>query len=246
MRVIGPLIGQLRLFRPRRIHRGDIDARLVAQHADPPDRSLVVGAGAGRQPDPVPVHRAEIGADRIDRTVAAGQALHHVVQRLERLAVVLHRPVAERHHIVPGLRLLLGRRGQQDLVADRGDEIHLHLDLVRLAPGLHLLAHDLVAGGYPVIPERDRDLAGSAGGTDVHQWQCSGGGRQRHSATASDAHERALPARSAPGAAARYGSAFAVSLIAALVAIPDFRASRVDRRPVIASRAKQSPSRNAP
>ena len=49
--------------------------------------------------------------------------------------------------VVAGAGLRLGRLGQQQLVADRGDEVDLDVDLVLLRPGLALLAqHSLPAG----------------------------------------------------------------------------------------------------
>ena len=71
----------------------------------------------------------------------------------------------------PGLGLRLGRHGDVDLAADGGEEIEFHLDLVLLGPGVHQLLHGGVAGGHPVIPEREAQFACRAGGADMHQWQ---------------------------------------------------------------------------
>ena len=47
----------------------------------------------------------------------------------------------------------LGGDGQQVLVADGGDEIHLHVNAVVAAPFRAKLAHDAVAGRDPMVPE---------------------------------------------------------------------------------------------
>ena len=60
--------------------------------------------------------------------------LHHVVDRLKLVGVVLHFPGRELLHVVAGFGLRLGRLGQDVLVAHRGDEIGLHGDIVLALP----------------------------------------------------------------------------------------------------------------
>ena len=94
--------------------------------------------------------------------LACDQALHHVVHRLQLVGVVLNVPGEEGHHVVAGLGLGLGRRGQLQLAARAGDEVGGDLDLVLLGPGVDLFLHDVVGAGDPVIPEADVQFAGGA------------------------------------------------------------------------------------
>ena len=73
--------------------------------------------------------------------------------------------------VVPGLGLRFGRHGDVDLHADAGQEVELHIDLVLLGPGIDQLLHGGVAGGDPMVPEGQAQLAGGAGSADVDQRQ---------------------------------------------------------------------------
>jgi len=74
--------------------------------------------------------------------------------------------------------------GDLDLVANARNEIELHVDLVLLGPGIDELFHGIVAGRDPVVPQGQAQLAGRAGGADVHQRQGSGGRTQLERRTA--------------------------------------------------------------
>jgi hypothetical protein len=61
------------------------------------------------------------------------------------------------------LGLRLGRAGQQQLVALRGDEIDLDLDLLLGGPFVDQRLGRIVGVGYPMVPESQRELAGCVG-----------------------------------------------------------------------------------
>jgi hypothetical protein len=90
----------------------------------------------------------------------------------------MHRPHVEGENIVAGLGLRLGRHGDVDLAADRGQEIEFDFDFVFLRPGGHQFPHGIVAGRHPMVPQRNLQPSGGTGGSDMHQWQCPRGGTQ--------------------------------------------------------------------
>jgi hypothetical protein len=114
------------------------------------------------------------------------QPLHHIVDVLQRVSLIVYFPVVECVDVVPGLRLRLGGAGHQQLVAVASDEIDADLDLVLVGPGIDLLLHDVVAGGDPMVPEADSKLSGGSGGADMHQRQCRRGRPQLQGAATRD------------------------------------------------------------
>ena len=132
----------------------------------------------------MPVRLGEILGDRVDLAVFLRQPAHHVVHGLELVGVVVHLPGREGLHVVPGLGLGLGRDREQVLVADRGDEVDVHIDLALLGPFLHELAQRIVARGHPMIPEPDRELARGPGRADMHERENGSGGSQLERLTA--------------------------------------------------------------
>ena len=72
--------------------------------------------------------------------------------------------VREMQRVVAGPGLRLGGLGQQQLVADRGDEVDVAPRPCSSRPRHRTcLLHHVVAGRHPVVPEADGDLAGGAG-----------------------------------------------------------------------------------
>jgi hypothetical protein len=104
--------------------------------------------------------------------VLGNQPLHEVVNRIETLGVLLYSPLVERIDIMPGPGLCLGCPGDDEI---RGQKIKLHVDLVLLGPGTDQFSHCVVAGRYPMVPQRETELTGRACRADVHERQ--GGGR---------------------------------------------------------------------
>ena len=88
----------------------------------------------------------------------------------------------------PDLACAFGGGRQQQLVALRGDEVDLDLDLFLLAPLLDQLFGRAVGVRHPVIPEADRQLARRIGA--AHERCGDRGGRQRgrtgHETTTTD------------------------------------------------------------
>src|SRR5262249_8555080 len=68
---------------------------------------------------------------------------------------------------------------QKILVADGGDVIDFHLDVVLVAPFLDDRAHRVVGAGYPVVPEAHRELAGRIRGPHVGRGDGRRGRRRR-------------------------------------------------------------------
>ena len=73
--------------------------------------------------------------------------------------------------VVAGLGLRLRGDGQDVLRADRGDEVGLHLDLVRLGDTPRTASSSRRCPRAPSDPRRPRHLAGGAAGADMHQRQ---------------------------------------------------------------------------
>ena len=155
----------------RRIHGNDVEPGLILQDADAAAGPLVLRAGTGRHGEPMALDLCQIVADVIDLAVLVGQALHHVVHRLQQVGVVVHLPRREGLDVVAGLGLGFGGDGQDVFLADGGDEVGLHLDLVLGRPRVDLLLHYRVAGRHPMVPECDRYLSGCAPSANMHQRQ---------------------------------------------------------------------------
>ena len=145
--------------------------------ADAPGRALVLRAPARRHRDPLALFLAQVVGHRIGFAVLGDQPADHVIDILELVGVVPDVPVADRDDIVPPACLRLGVDGQQVLLALRGDEVRLHLDLVLLRPGGDLLLHLDIAGRHPMVPEEHRDLSGGMGAADERR--SHHGGRRR-------------------------------------------------------------------
>jgi len=77
-----------------------------------------------------------------DRAVLLDQGRHQIVDRFEVFGLARCIPCGEALDVVSGLGLRLGRDGQQILVAVRGDEVDLEIDLLLLRP----LAAELFQG----------------------------------------------------------------------------------------------------
>ena len=88
--------------------------------------------------------------------------------------------------VVAGPGLGLGGHGDVDLVADARKEVELNGDLVLFGPVIDQFLHGGIAGGNPVVPQREAQLACGAGGANVHQGQRGRGGAQFERGSASD------------------------------------------------------------
>ena len=86
-------------------------------------------------------------------SVRSDDVVDHVVDGNQ--AVLEHRDHVkfERKKVVPGpgARLRLG--GQQQLVADGGDEVDRDLDVVGFAPSFQELLQDLIRARYPMVDD---------------------------------------------------------------------------------------------
>jgi hypothetical protein len=121
-----------------------------------------------------------------DLAVLPDQRLHNVVDRRQPFGEFVHRPHIEGVDVVAGFGLRLGRHGNVDLLADRGQEIDLAVHLVLLAPGIDDFLQRRAAGGDPVIPQRQLQFSGGPGGSNMHQRQRSRGGTKLQRSAARD------------------------------------------------------------
>jgi hypothetical protein len=127
------------------------------------------------------VDHGEIFVGGAKLAVLGYQPLHEIVDGIEAVGVLLHRPLVEGVDIMTGLGLRLGGLGHVDI---RGQEVDLHVDLVLLGPGTDQLSHCVVAGRHPMVPQRETELTGRACGADVHERQCGGRGTECQRAAA--------------------------------------------------------------
>ena len=139
---------------------------------------LDLAAHRGRDAEPFAVVLGEILGDRTDRAGLGRERLDHLVERLEHGAMHLDLPGAVRHDVVTGARLRFRARGQDVLVALRGDVVDRHLNLVGLAPLVAQLGQRVVGAGHPMVPDAQRELAGGIGVTNIRSGY-GGGGRER-------------------------------------------------------------------
>ena len=134
-----------------------------------------------------------------DLAIFLDEHLHDVIHGIKLFGILVHRPHIERVDVVAGLRLRLGRHGDGDLVADGGQEVEVHIDLVLFRPGADHLAHRFVSGRDPMVPQGDAELAGGPGGPDIDQGKrrCRRPQPQRLTTCESSRHGLILPASSA-------------------------------------------------
>jgi hypothetical protein len=121
---------------------------------------LDLTADGRRDAEPLAVVFGEIFGYRTDRAALGDERLDDLVDRLEHVAVDLDLPGAVRHDVVAGARLGFRARGQDVLVALRGDVVDRYLDLVLFSPLVAQLGQRVVGAGDPVIPHAEREFAG--------------------------------------------------------------------------------------
>jgi len=145
-----------------------------------------IDAAAGRQcqtadrgghRNPVALHLAEIFVACADGAVLLDQRLHQIIDRLEAFGLGCGIPGGHSQNVVPGMRLLLGRAGQHQLVTLRGDEVDGHLDLLSIRPFMAELGQRVVGARDPMVPEPDGQLTRRMGTT--HKGRSEGGRGQR-------------------------------------------------------------------
>jgi hypothetical protein len=119
---------------------------------------------ASAEPNPRP--RAQRATNRCSRRGIHRHArpcriyrLHDVVDRHQRVGEFVHRPHIEGIDVMAGFRLGLRRHRDVDLLADRGEEIELDLDLVLFRPGVDEFLERGVAGRNPMIPDCKAEFA---------------------------------------------------------------------------------------
>ena len=151
--VVGPVRGLGRLDLMRRIERLHVDAGVLLHHADPRAGGQRRRAAAGRHRHPVALDRAQMLEGVGDGAVGGDQGLHHVVQRDQVVGEFVHGPHVEGIGVVAGAGLGFGGHGEVDLATVDGEEVGLDFDLVLVGPIGDQLAHGVVAGGDPVVPE---------------------------------------------------------------------------------------------
>lgn len=179
--VPGPLFGAGARAVLGRPHLPHVDAGMLLEKIDPPERRLHLCARDGGDCDPAPVALGVILRRVVHRPIFRDQSPHHVVHRHQLIGVSGGEPGWEGEDVVGRSALRLGGDGEFVLSPDRGDEVHLHLDSLARAPGGAELAQRVVVSRYPVVPEA---AAQGDAGLAVHR-------HQRQSARRSAAGDRA-------------------------------------------------------
>ena len=142
-----------------RIHRLDVDPGQVLQVVDARARTLDLAADRGRHGEPLAVDLAEIFDRGVDGAVVLDQLIHEVVDRDQLIGIARRQEGVLRENVVTRLRLRFGRGGQQQLVALRGDEVDLDVDLFLVGPFLDQRLGGAVGVGHPMVPEAHGQLA---------------------------------------------------------------------------------------
>ena len=150
-RVEGPVVGLGR--RAGRIHRLDVDPGQVLQVVDARARPLDLAADGGRHGEPFAVDLAEILDRGVDGAVLLDQRLHDVVDRHQLIGIARRQEGVLGENVVTRLRLRFRGRGQQQLVALRGDEVDLDVDFFLFGPFLDQRFGRSVGVGHPMVPE---------------------------------------------------------------------------------------------
>ncbi len=145
------------------IHRLHVDAGQVLHEVDARARPLDLAADGRRHAQPLAIDFAEIFDGAVHGAVLLDQRLHDVVHRHELVGVARRQPGREGEDVVARLGLRLGGSGQQQLVALRGDEVDVDLDLLLGRPLVDQSLGRIVGLGHPMVPQRQRELASRVG-----------------------------------------------------------------------------------
>src|SRR5207253_1733129 len=132
---------------PRRVHLGHLEPDDLFHQIDPSAWRRQSAPERGWYCDPMTVLPPEIFSTCADGTVLPDQLRHDVVDRIEVLGLPRRIPGGEGQDVVAGLRLRLGRDGQQVLVAVGSDKVGLQLDLLLLCPFAAELFEGFVGAG---------------------------------------------------------------------------------------------------
>jgi hypothetical protein len=91
------------------------------------------------------------------------------VERLKCLGVSANHPITVKHYIVTGAGLRLSSRGELVLIANRGDIVDLHLDVVLGTPLVAESRQHVVGAGDPMVHCAERKRSGCVGALDVRR-----------------------------------------------------------------------------
>ena len=192
--VPGPFIGELLIGRRTgRVHLGQIEPDIFFEMVDPGAGRQGGAADRGRHSDPMALLLGHRGDALGNLAVCLDQLAHDVVERCERVGLRRAGPSEEGQHVVPGPGLRLGRAGQQQLVALRGDVVDRDVDLFLRAPLLAQFRQGVVGAGHPMVPEAEAQAAGGIGAVHERRGQRGAGGRRGGGLQYRAAGKRRLP-----------------------------------------------------